>query len=258
MRKFLLLTPLLILLAGCGNQMMRQPAFKPLDTPRAASPAAAIPFSPGPPSWDAAPRTAAFGDNAGQTDPAGSAMKEPVLPGPNLSDMARQMAAPRSVDNIRNPLVTSSTVIHSGRTIFMNRCVQCHNASGHGMGPIGGYLAPPPPDLAASITQKRSDGAIFWQITMGQGKMPGFRHWTTPAQRWSLVAYVRSLKNGGAPPADARRTDYPVYGSIGFETGDPSKPFKELPAAGNDMVIRRNLEATQLWRNRWKGQIHAR
>ena len=105
-------------------------------------------------------------------------------------------------------------MVRSGQILFYNRCVQCHNPGGYGYGTVGQYLVPHPPDLAAPLVQHITDGAMFWHITMGQGKMPGFRHWLTPDERWALTAYVRSLKgstdiadrdNAGGMDRDARR-----------------------------------------------------
>jgi len=55
---------------------------------------------------------------------------------------------------------------------------------------------------------------------MGQGKMPAFKTWTTPAERWALTAYVRSLK--GASPGSRSVDDapYPVYGTRGEQHYD--------------------------------------
>jgi len=210
------------LAAGCGNQMMRQPSFRPLESPRAAPPPEAIPVNAALTPEEAKPIVAkASGDaelaevlkDNGSIDTSGSDF-DPTLPPPNLSDNARNEPTPPQVNALKNPLPDDPRVAHSGHTLFLNRCVQCHNSGGYGVGPVGRYLVPAPPDLAADIVQKRSDGAIYWHITMGQGKMPPFRTWTTPAERWALTAFVRSLR--GAQPGDrsdsANGTPYPVYG----------------------------------------------
>jgi hypothetical protein len=101
---------------------------------------------------------------------------------------------------------------------------------------------PHPPDLASSLVQNMSDGAIFWHFTMGQGQMPGFRTWTTPTERWALTHYVRSLK-GNTNTADAHNPDawkqtrtapYPVYGVTGYQDGKSAYPFKVLNPQARD------------------------
>lgn len=238
-----LLLALAVLAAGCGNQMYRQASFRPDDLPRAAPPADSVPVSVARTPTDGRPVVSpAYGDDTAapvfaQAD-AAFPSKEPDLPPPNLSDQARYQAAPPTVDAIRPPIpLGAPALVAAGHTLFLNRCVQCHNPGGYGYGTVGQYLVPHPPDLAAPLVQKISDGAMFWHITMGQGKMPGFRHWTTPKERWELTAYVRSLKGSTPDPQrdgpDAwtatQATPYPAYGLNGYERGAAGSPYKVLP-----------------------------
>ena len=243
--------------AGCGNQMYRQPNYTPLDAPRAAPPQEAVAADNALLPTDARPvASIAYGARVKLPGEAEAKAvggvhltqfpsKEPVLPPPNLSDNARYEPAPAAVDALKNPLPNDPRVVRSGQILFYNRCVQCHNPSGYGYGTVGQYLIPHPPDLAAPLVQNITDGAIFWHITMGQGKMPGFRHWTTPPERWAMVSYVRSLK-GGKDVQDAANPDawkvsrdapYPTYGVKDFQDGYSANPFKTLspPVEGSDM-----------------------
>lgn len=235
-----LLFALLALLTGCGNQMMRQPSFSPLDTPRGAPPPQSVPVARVPLDGQAV-QSAAFGaaDVASVVNIGGYSAREPDLPPPNLSDNARYEPAPKTVDALQSPLPSDPRVVRAGRVLFLNRCVQCHNPGGYGYGTVGQYLVPHPPDLASPLVQKISNGAMFWHITMGQGKMPGFRHWTTPGERWCLALYVRSLKGIAIDPTrsgpDAwteaktvSQSNYPAYGAYGFEDGRSAYPFKML------------------------------
>jgi mono/diheme cytochrome c family protein len=252
------LTFLTVLLAGCGNQMFRQASYEPLDTPRAQPPADSVPVEISKAPSDAKPVSSpAYGDlgiaDVGP-DPDSFLAREPDLPPADLSDNARNSAAPAAVNSIRSPYVlTDPRFVIAGNTLFLNRCVQCHNAGGYGYGVVGSYLVPHPPDLAAHTVQARSDGALFWIVTMGQGKMPGLRRWTTPTERWALVAYVRSLS--GADPAreklisdhfsDTSGAPYPVYGEPGFEHGKNTAPFKLLGGAPSPAASRVYGDRTQ-------------
>ena len=250
-----------LLLTGCGNQMYRQPSYTPLDTPRAAPPQEAVPASDALLPTDGRPvASAAYGAQVklpGETEAKYTGgvrltqfpSKEPTLPPPNLSDNARYEPAPASVDALTNPLPSDPRVVRSGQILFYNRCVQCHNPGGYGHGTVGQYLVPHPPDLAAPLVQHMTDGAMFWHITMGQGKMPGFRHWTTPNERWALTAYVRSLKGrkdtGGRDNAGAwtvtRDAPYPTYGVSGFQDGRSVYPFKVLNPPTSDTDSRETV-----------------
>ena len=249
-----------LILAGCGNQMYRQPNYTPLDAPRAAPPSDSVGASLAlTPTDGKAVASNAYGarvqlpgeDDAKPVAPYFTTFppKEPVLPPPNLSDNARYEPAPASVDLLKNPLPEGSRLVRSGQILFDNRCVQCHNPGGYGYGTVGQYLVPHPPDLASNLVQHISDGAIFWHITMGQGKMPGFRHWTTPGERWAMVAYVRSLKTS-KDTADAtnpaawtvtRSAPYPVYGVTGYQDGRSEYPFKVLRPPTSDPDSREDV-----------------
>ena len=249
-----------LLLSGCGNQMYRQPNYTPIDAPRAAPPQdsvmADIALTP---TDGKAVASNAFGarvqlpgeDKAKLVAPYFTTFppKEPVLPPPNLSDNARYELAPASVNLLKNPLPQGARLVRSGQILFYNRCVQCHNPGGYGYGTVGQYLVPHPPDLASALVQRASDGAILWTLTMGQGKMPGFRHWTTPSERWALMAYVRSLKDS-TDTADAdnagawtvtRDAPYPAYGVTGYQDGRSVYPFKVLRPPTSDPDSRESV-----------------
>ena len=242
-----------LLLTGCGNQMYRQASYTPLDTPRAAPPADSVPISDAFVPTDGHPvASTAYGARVQMpgehealpitADFAKFPPKEPTLPPPNLSDNARYEKAPATVNALQNPLPNDPRVVHAGQILFDNRCVQCHNPGGYGYGAVGAYLVPHPPDLAAPLVQKISNGAMFWHITMGQGKMPGFRHWMTPDERWALTAYVRSLKgstdvadtNNPAAWTATRDAPYPTYGLAGYQDGKSAYPFKVLNPQARD------------------------
>ena len=252
-----------VLLTGCGNQMYRQPNYTPLDAPRAAPPQESVSANDAILPTDARPvASEAYGAQVklpGETGAkyAGGVRltqfpsKEPTLPPPNLSDNARYEAAPASVDVLASPLPNDPHVVRSGQILFYNRCVQCHNPGGYGYGTVGQYLVPHPPDLADPLVQHISNGAMFWHITMGQGKMPGFRHWTTPNERWALTAFVRSLKdstdvkdrdNAGAWTV-TRDAPYPTYGVSGYQDGGSAYPFKVLRPPTGDPDSRENVQS---------------
>ena len=255
---FLLLA---LLLTGCGNQMYRQPSYTPLDTPRAAPPQESVPVSEALLPTDGRPvASQAYGAQVklpGETDAKYTGglrltqfpAKEPTLPPPNLSDNARYEPAPAAVDTLQSPLPDDPRVVRAGQILFYNRCVQCHNPGGYGYGTVGQYLVPHPPDLAAPLVQHITDGAMFWHITMGQGKMPGFRHWLTPNERWATVAYVRSLKNStdvkdrdnAAAWTANRDAPYPVYGVVGYQDGRSAYPFKVLNPPTSDPASRADV-----------------
>ncbi len=82
----------------------------------------------------------------------------------------------------------------AGKTIYTENCASCHGDKGLGDGPKAKDSARPVTNLADSqymITH--SDQSIFTAVTNGVGAiMPAFPQ-LTEEQRWSVVAYARSL-----------------------------------------------------------------
>lgn len=105
-----------------------------------------------------------------------------------------------------------------GQALYAQKCAVCHGPTGKGDGPAEFVLFPKPRDLTSgkfkirSTTTLPTDDDLFRVVSQGipGTAMPG---WATlsPAQRWDLVAHVKSLapvfaqqkppKPGVIPPA---------------------------------------------------------
>jgi mono/diheme cytochrome c family protein len=93
-----------------------------------------------------------------------------------------------------NPIQPSGSALAAGRSIYMDKCTQCHGQTGKGDGPDAASYYPSPTSLLdvkhmSSVT----DGEIFYQISEGRKPMPAFKRKLSEEQRWELVLYVRSL-----------------------------------------------------------------
>ena len=87
-----------------------------------------------------------------------------------------------------------------GEALYAQKCAVCHGATGKGDGAAEFVLFPKPRDLTSgkfkirSTTSLPTDDDLFRVVSQG---IPGtaMPSWTvlTPAQRWDLVAYVKSL-----------------------------------------------------------------
>ncbi len=72
----------------------------------------------------------------------------------------------------------------------------CHGASGKGDGPVGRSLNPKPANFTdKAMMAMHSDEELFKTISNGvKGTaMVGFANSLSVADRWNLVAYIRSL-----------------------------------------------------------------
>jgi hypothetical protein len=83
-----------------------------------------------------------------------------------------------------------------GEALYTKNCLSCHGNPGKNNSLKS--LNPVPPDLTGSITQKRTDGDLFYIITNGRAIMPSFKNVFSEDQRWELISYIRSFNKSYA------------------------------------------------------------
>jgi mono/diheme cytochrome c family protein len=157
---------MLVLLAGCRQDMHNQPRYKPLRaTAFFADGRSARPLVPG-----TVPRGAVTENTAFYTGMIGS---QPVN---------------------AMPFPVTRQVLEQGRGRFNIYCAPCHSQTGDGDGMIvrRGYLRPP--SLHIERLQTAPLGHFFAVITQGFGGMPDYASQISPEDRWKIVAYVRALQ----------------------------------------------------------------
>ena len=106
---------------------------------------------------------------------------------------AEPWVAPEAAAQTKNPLSSSGDVIAKGRTLYLDRCTDCHGKKGRGDGSGGADLERKPTDLTAAQVQAQSDGSLFWKISQGRRPMPAYGRKLSDEQRWQVVHYLRSL-----------------------------------------------------------------
>ncbi|GJL60125.1 MAG: hypothetical protein NPIRA03_29820 [Nitrospirales bacterium] len=92
--------------------------------------------------------------------------------------------------------VAEAADIEKGKALYRQSCGHCHGIEGKGDGEMGGYLNPPPANLASEQTQSQSDADLKAVIMNGRSgtAMVGFEGALDEAQFADLLAYLRSLK----------------------------------------------------------------
>jgi len=93
--------------------------------------------------------------------------------------------------------------LERGRQRYVIYCQPCHDARGDGKGILFQRANVPTASFHQEKILKYADGQIFDVITNGAGLMSGYRWPIPPADRWAIVAYVRSLEQkrlASAPP----------------------------------------------------------
>jgi mono/diheme cytochrome c family protein len=95
---------------------------------------------------------------------------------------------------MKNPVAPGEASLALGKALFEINCALCHGQTSAKPGPVGRKFTPPPPGLDHGMVQGLSDSDIFNAIARGFGRMPPFRDKITPAERWSLVNFLRTRK----------------------------------------------------------------
>jgi mono/diheme cytochrome c family protein len=101
--------------------------------------------------------------------------------------------APKTADNVKNPLGADNSKIAETKTLYITNCGPCHGDKGRGDGPAAPGLNPKPADHTSAAVQGETDGAIFWKLSEGRSPMPGYKKIFSDEQRWELVIYIRTL-----------------------------------------------------------------
>jgi mono/diheme cytochrome c family protein len=102
--------------------------------------------------------------------------------------------APKSADNLENPLKGDEAATKSGKKLYKQFCSICHGDKGKGDGMAGLSLMPKPANFTTEAIQAQSDGALFWKMTEGRAPMASYRETLKENQRWQLVNYIRTFK----------------------------------------------------------------
>jgi mono/diheme cytochrome c family protein len=111
----------------------------------------------------------------------------------------------------KNPVAPSEAVLREAKSIYADKCANCHGDTGKGDGSDAMMYDPGPADLTDSKrTNKFTDGELFYKLTIGKKPMPSFEKRLTDEQRWEMVILVRSFAGS--------------TGSTKFSSSDTPKP----------------------------------
>jgi mono/diheme cytochrome c family protein len=118
------------------------------------------------------------------------------------------------IDTLKDPYKVDDKTVAGGKKLFQTTCAPCHGVEGKGGGPVT-HNDPaknirrfplPAPLLSGpgAVTALRSDGYIYGTIRNGGALMPPYGVALTDNERWSIIAYIRTLEGAQyTPPAAA-------------------------------------------------------
>jgi mono/diheme cytochrome c family protein len=112
--------------------------------------------------------------------------------------------APATAQAVTNPVTPDASTLKDAKVLYMTNCAPCHGDKGKGDGPAAAALNPKPADHTSAALKNESDGSLFWKISEGRSPMPTYKTTFTPAQRWELVNYIRSLSKSGVKNSQSR------------------------------------------------------
>ena len=98
-----------------------------------------------------------------------------------------------------SPVAGDASAVARGRGLFVENCATCHGEGADGRGPAAVGLKPPPANLSGGpIVSSHSDAYLFYRVTTGKrgSAMPSFQGALSEEERWTIVAYLRSLAGG--------------------------------------------------------------
>jgi mono/diheme cytochrome c family protein len=112
---------------------------------------------------------------------------------------AQEWEIPRGAATTKSPLSPTPTLLGKGKALYNRHCVKCHGPDGKGDGPDKtNDLAHPPADLTSTFRATfNPEGVMFYKIWNGRGQptMPAFKTQLTDRDVWTIVEYVKTLRN---------------------------------------------------------------
>ena len=125
-----------------------------------------------------------------------SARDQPTFVEATLARTMRHLGVPRAVHARVNPTPDSPETLKAGMEHFADHCALCHANNGSGDTEIGRNLYPKAPDMRTALTQKLSDGELFYIIENGV-RLTGMPAWGAGTESekgsWALVRFIRHL-----------------------------------------------------------------
>jgi mono/diheme cytochrome c family protein len=112
--------------------------------------------------------------------------------------------------SIKNPLDSAmiKTNLKEAERLYLVNCGICHGSKLDGNGPLwkggDGPFPSAPKNFMADDMKKMAEGTMFHSVTFGKNMMGSYASQLSTAQRWMVIAYIKS-KQGGIAQADSTK-----------------------------------------------------
>ena len=107
---------------------------------------------------------------------------------------------PPDAANLKSPLPSTPGILKAGRATFASRCQRCHGPEGRGDGPESDPSHPAANLTDGSRAEINPDGVMFYKVWNGRKPMPAFKSELSKNEIWSVVEYVKSLRQSVTAP----------------------------------------------------------
>lgn len=106
----------------------------------------------------------------------------------------RPWIVPPEARALANPVPAGEAALQAAAPLYREHCQKCHGEAGRGDGVEAGAYSVSPPDFSdAQRLGARTDGELFYKMTVGRRPMPAYDKQLTPEQRWQLVHFIRAF-----------------------------------------------------------------
>ncbi|HEY1553113.1 MAG TPA: cytochrome c [Kofleriaceae bacterium] len=128
------------------------------------------------------PKLLPFGETAMRTPPRGT-----IAYGEHVPVVAPTLAT--------IPVPITRALLERGRDRFAIVCAACHGVRGDGDSPVAHAMQRrPAPSFADRELVEKTVGELYIIVRDGDGFMPSYAAMLDDADRWAVVAYVRTLQ----------------------------------------------------------------
>lgn len=104
---------------------------------------------------------------------------------------------PNDIDEF--PVPVTKELIDRGQNRFNVYCIVCHGATGNADGMVVRRGFPKPPTYHDDRLRNAPVGHFFDVMTNGWGRMNSYAAQISPADRWAIVAYIRTMQMAQNP-----------------------------------------------------------
>ncbi len=230
----LLLTVYCLLFLGCRYDMQDQPRYKPFKKSQFFADDKAMRDLP----EGTVPRGFLREDKAYYTGKTDAQMPAPAATAtPAVDASGNTLVTDFSGLVSEFPVPVTKELIDRGEQRYKVFCIVCHGPVGNGDGMIVKRGFGAPPTYNDDRLRNAPVGHFFDVITNGQGKMNSYASQVPVADRWAIVAYIRTLQisqnpNGNMQMNSNRATNVNINAPNADTTTAPTTPATNANTSG--------------------------